>query len=425
MFVRKSLLFLFLPLIAWADPPELVSLKTGGAGIVNQNVQHPRLNKLGDVLAFESIAGGIVAEKPNLGFGVYVRNFVTNTTILVSKSAQGVVANDASTSPKISDDGTVVVFDSLASNLVPNVSGGSDRLYAKNIVTGAIECVSRNSAGTPIDFNNFVDGFAISGDARYVAFVTEASGVTPDDTSPHADVFVYDRETQSIELISKGIEGGSGNGDSSYVRISSNGRYVAFSSRATNLIGNDKTNGNVDVFVRDRKLGKTVLVSRNVAGKQQAGDCRLVGMSRNGKYVVLDCDESLDPALPLHDFFVVTRTGGDVEAVAPGKTGLGTHHDVDRAQITNDGRYVVFDSLAPGIAKLDDFASGYDAYVHDRKTHKTRLLSSAVPGQIPNGQSRMPVLSGDGRTCAFYSEASNLVANDPDAWRDIFMVEVH
>ena len=424
MFVRKSSLFLLFPLIAWADPPELVSLKTGGVGIVNQNVQHPRLSKLGDVLAFESFAGGIVAEKPAQGFAVYARNFVTNTTVLVSKNAQGVVANDASTSPAISDDGTLVVFTSLASNLVPNVSGGADRLYAKDIVTGAIECVSRNSAGTPIHFNKFLDGFAISGNGRYVAFVSDASSVTPDDTSPHADVFVFDRETQSVELISKGTQGGSGNADSSYVRISSNGRYVAFSSRATNLIANDQTNGNFDVFVRDRKLGKTVLVSRNVAGKQQAGDCRLAGMSRNGKYIVLACDESLDPALPLHDFFVVKRTSGEVDAVAPGKAGIGTIHGVDRAQITNDGRYVVFDSQAPGIVKQDDFTAGFDAYVHDRKTHKTRLLSRALSGQTPNGQSRMPVLSGDGRTCAFYSEASNLVANDPDAWRDIFTVDV-
>lgn len=420
--LSTSALSLLLPLVAWANPPELVSLKTGGISI-DHNSQAPQISKDGNYIAFESYAAGIVPEKATLGFAVYRRNLKDDTTVLVSKNAGGAVANDSASSPRISDDGSVVAFVSKADNLIPGLSN-VNHLFAKDMTTGAIDCVSRASSGLVVAIYNGVDSFAMSANGRFFAFLSGDANVTPDDTTNFFNLFVYDRKLGTVELISKSMFGGAGNGACSRVAISRDGRYVAFSSYASDLVANDVNGQTLDVFVRDRKLGTTKLLSRDVSGEQQGLPIQLAGMSSNGKYIVMTTQATLDPKLEGHDLFVAKRTNGKVSAVGLRKNGEAASHQAERAQISNDGRFLVFNSIESNFSKQNDCEWDYDVYFHDAKTRKSTLLSRAVAGDPVNGKSRQAVLSANGRYAAFESEASNLVPTDTDVFRDVFRVQV-
>jgi len=160
-------------------------------------------------------------------------------------------ANGGSLVSAISADGRYVAFTSLASNLVTADSNECADIFVHDRVTGTTERVSVSSAGE--QSNSHSGGcLAISADARYVVFVSQASNLVDGDTNDAHDIFVHDRATETTERVSVSSAGEQGNSTSVWdVSVSPDGRYVAFYSDASNLVPGD-TNGYSDVFVRDR-----------------------------------------------------------------------------------------------------------------------------------------------------------------------------
>src|SRR5204863_78931 len=174
-------------------------------------------------------------------------------------------------------------FTSGASNLVPGDTNRKPDAFVRDLQTGQTTRVSVSGSGTQANFGAAASG--ISADGRYVVFDAEAYNLAPSDTNDHRDVFVRDlraRRTSRISVSSRGKQALDrlGNG-SSGPSITADGRYVAFASSSANLVAGDK-NRRPDIFIRDRKLGKTVLVSVGSGGAQTDAESRDPMISPDG-----------------------------------------------------------------------------------------------------------------------------------------------
>ncbi|MBP9821652.1 MAG: PD40 domain-containing protein [Candidatus Pacebacteria bacterium] len=149
----------------------------------------------------------------------------------------------------ISSDGRYVIFNSAATNLVADDTNGVTDIFVRDMESGITLRVSVDSEGN--EANNHSGDASISSDGRYVAFSSNASNLVVGDSNGLGDIFVYDRDTDTIERVSIDSEGLEGNNTSVSPSISADGRYVIFDSDATNLVGDD-TNGAQDIFVYDQ-----------------------------------------------------------------------------------------------------------------------------------------------------------------------------
>ena len=231
----------------------LISVNRAGGGSGNGFSSAPAIIADGRLVAFESVAGDLVDNDTNGDIDVFVRDLKTDTTTLVSVNYAGTNSgNSQSRFPVFSADGRSVAFDSLAGDLVANDTNFNSDVFVRDLHTGTTTLVSVNSAGT--DSGNNGSGLAaVSANARFVAFVSSASDLAGNDTNFNSDVFVRDLKTGTTTLVSVNRAGTrSGNGFSTAPAISTDGRLVAFFSEASDLIAGD-TNHDVDVFVRSLK----------------------------------------------------------------------------------------------------------------------------------------------------------------------------
>src|SRR3990167_9351407 len=174
---------------------------------------------------------------------------VVSAQSLVSVTSSGVSANGNSFNPSVSHDGSHVAFQSLASNLVSWDINARQDIFLKNVVTGEINLVSLNSSGVQTNGSNY--NASISGNAQFVVFQSTASNLVPGDTNSLADIFIRDMQNLTTSRVSVSSSGEQANGKSTKSTMSSDGRYVAFESDASNLVPGD-TNAKRDLFRHDR-----------------------------------------------------------------------------------------------------------------------------------------------------------------------------
>lgn len=271
---------------------ELVSVDSTGAQ-ANGGSSSRSISADGRFVAFESSASNLVPDDTNTcGYppmtwncaDIFVRDRVAGTTERVSVDSAGVQGNNESIYPwiSISADGRFVAFLSQASNLVPGDSNSSQDVFLRDRESGTTERVSVDSAGAQVWGRS--DRPSISADGRYVAFTSSASTLVAGDSNGDDDVFVRDRLIGTTERASLDSAGAEGNNWSDQPSISADGRYVAFTSDATNLVAGD-TNSFFDVFVRDRVAGATERVSVDSAGVQGQDHSSSPSISGDGRYV--------------------------------------------------------------------------------------------------------------------------------------------
>jgi len=267
--------------------------------------------------------------------------------------------------PSLSSDGRFVAFRSLATNLVTGDSNSACDVFVRDRATGVTERVSVDSSG--LQATGRSDLASISADGSLVAFQSDASNLVAGDTNNRTDVFVHDRTTGVTERISVDSSGAEGNDTSGAPAISGDGRFVAFESLATNLVAGD-TNGQVDVFVHDRSTGTTERVSVATSGAQADQDCLDPSTSSDGNLVAFGSLSALLVGGDQNgqaDVFVHDRTTGITERVSVDSAGdegdLGSLVPL----ISADGHTVAFYSLATNLVP-GDTNNYYDAFVHDR-----------------------------------------------------------
>ena len=383
---------------------------------------HPSISADGGFVAFSSDATNLVPGDTNVRLDIFVRDRQLGTTERVSVDSAGLESNGHSQLPCISSDGRYVVFGSSAGNLVAGDTNATSDIFLRDRQLGTTERVNVSSAGAQA---NSISGDyrpAISADGRFVAFQSRASNLVPGDTNSVADAFVRDRQLGTTERVSVSTAGAEGDAGCQYVAISSDGRYVAFDSLATDLAGAD-TNGVQDVFVRDRQLGVTECVSVTPAGSKGNGVSVYPAISSDGRYVAFYSEASdLVPGdtNAWGDIFVRDRLLGTTVRVSVGPGGVQGNGNCAFASISADGRYVGFNSFSTNLVAGDTNVTG-DAFVHDRQLGTTLRVSVGQAGAQGNDLCFTSSISADGRCVAFQSRASNLVASDTNALDDVFV----
>ena len=351
------------------------------------------------------------------------------TTARVSVSTGGAAGDDDSQLPAVSGDGRFVAFRSLASTLVPGDTNGLGDVFVHDRSTGVTERVSvdsRERQAVDADQGGVLDSNfgppAISADGRFVAFASSATNLVKSDRNQVADIFVRDRAAGTTERVSVAGRRTEANGESGHPAISPDGRFVAFSSLADNLVPGD-TNFAPDVFVVDRQAGTTQRVSVDSAGQQADNSSEDPAISADGRFVAFSSSASnLVPGDDdgASDVFVRDRQAGTTESVSivSPSTGFGAHSGA--AAISADGRYVAFNSWEPDLVP-GDTNNSYDVFVRDRSTGGLERVSLDSAGVEGDDWSLAPALSADGRFVAFQSFAGNLVPGDGNNDFDIFV----
>jgi len=297
------------------------------------------------------------------------------------------------------------------------------------VVTGTgaaqtTERVSVSSAGAEGNNHSYLgnSSWSVSADGRHVAFSSFANNLVSGDTNSDSDVFVRDRQTGITERVSVDSAGGEGSSDSYADSISADGRYVTFHSYATDLVPGD-TNSYGDVFVHDRQTGITERVSVDSAGTEGNLDSYGSSASGDGRFVAFHSAASnlvSGDTNSTWDVFVHDRQTGITERVSTDSAGTQGDRLSWHPSISRDGRYVAFESNATNLVP-DDSNGVRDIFVHDRQTGITERVSVDSAGGQGNIDSVSASISADGRYVAFESASEYLVPGDTNHQEDIFV----
>ncbi|MCH7871972.1 MAG: PD40 domain-containing protein, partial [Planctomycetes bacterium] len=394
----------------------------------------PSLSADGRYMAFDSDSGMLVPQRTAAGYDVFVRDRHTGQVVWISRALDGGRADGASAGASISADGRFVAFASGATNLVESDTNGAGDVFVRdrdpddngtfdegNAIT---VLVSVSTGGQQA--NAGCGSAAISGDGRFVAFSSRASNLVPGGGNNIEHVYLHDRQTGETIRASADSQGVAGNAESRVPSLSHDGALLAFWSRATNLDPDDTTIYS-DIFVHERLTGTTRIVSVDSNGFPQDGSSSRGHISASGRYVAIVTQAMLAPGIDdrVEQVYVRDLQTNQTERVSVHDSGEQGNLDCRDAAISADGRRVVFYSDATNLVD-DDFNAWRDAFVRDRQTHKTRMLSVSEEGEPGDGETGSPTqgiaVSADGFYSAFVSRADNLVPHDNNPnGQDIFI----
>ncbi len=375
--------------------------------------------------------------------------------------------NGDSTTAAISEDGSYIVFASNASNLVP--ADGSDvnlflfskaeqtldkvplagtnpkalgfagssaekvlvrddsGVYFYDRITKLLEPLSVSNSGALANAHS--DDASVSADGRWVVYSSFATNLVAGDTDAFADIYLYDRDHASVVSVTKQANGIQGNQDSENPSISSDGRFITFSSDASNLVPND-TNGRGDVFVYDRIENTIKRINVSPTNEASNGFTYPPVLSGDGRFIVF---QSLGTNLTAetnrggNHLFVADRQSGNITRLAiPWPDDLPNVNF--NPSVSGDGQFIVFegplrlvDANAPvnqrGLFVYDQFT---DATASNELANRLQLLSVATDGEASVGNARRAKISQDGRQIVFDSIASDLVLSDSNQRSDVF-----
>jgi Tol biopolymer transport system component len=263
---------------------------------------------------------------------------------------------------------------------------------------------------------------AISADGRYVAFASSASNLTEGDENNELDIFVRDRSSHRTVLVSVGPGGAMGDGPSVASSISGDGRFVAFESDADSLVREDN-NGTGDVFVRDLAADVTRKLSVAGNGLQTESPSFGAAVSADGSSVAFESFSARlvpDDTNNALDVFVADVASGAINRVSLATDGGQANERSYSPSISADGRIVAFASFASNLVG-NDTNGLLDVFVRRRDRQTTTRLSVGPDGAEGNGLSFAPVVTSDGGLVVFSSEAGNLVPEDSNNARDVFL----
>ncbi len=348
------------------------------------------------------------------------------STVKVTLAYDGEEANESSHFPAVSGDGKVVSFGSNANNIVRRDWNNAQDVFVRDLATGVNTRVSVATDGTAGNGGSLAP--SLSHDGRFVAFQSTARNLVPGDTNSVADIFVHDRQTSTTTRVSVATDGTQADAASRDARMSADGRWVVFSTTATNLVPG-AVGKNRKVLVHDRQTGSTSEVSVRPDGTSGTKNSEAPTISADGRYVAfLSYDHDIVPATRRHYNSAYVRdlhTGTTVRANTTPLADLG-HAIVSpntTVTVSPDGRYATF--FTDGTMVAEDTNNVADAYRYELATGEVVRVSVGTDGVQTDKASGFALsgatLSADGRYIVFDSQATNLVPGDTNDARDIFV----
>jgi len=403
------------PASAQPSSVSLVSATSDGTAGVNGQVFSVATNDDGTVIAFSTNRAINSLDTNNVN-DVYVVDTKAGTTTMISVDASGLPGNGNSGGTEfgltLSGDGRYVAFDSQASNLVSGDTNDKRDVFVYDMATKTTERVSLSSAGA--EAPNGGSTSQISRNGLRVLFAS-SDKLADGDSNSSSDFYIRDRNSGTTVLASPSTV------TSDHPSMSADGLFVSFKTE-TKLIDTD-TNGRGDIYRYDLTSKQTVIVSAKdqIPGNNVSSFSALSG---DGRYVVFTSyasnlvdGDSNDKG----DVFIKDMNTGIIEVVSVTPSGVSGNDNSGNSfpAVSSDGRFVAFDSLATNL--VDGITtSNIQVFLRDRTLQKTYLLSAKPGGEAPNGLAYMTPnsLSADGQIAVFLSEATNIDAKDINDFRD-------
>jgi Tol biopolymer transport system component len=440
---------------ALSNSTTLVSGDLSGTVPVNDTSIWPAITPDGRFVAFQSTATSLVTNSLAGDFHVYVRDLQAGITRLADADPDGVGSGvTAITAPQITDDGRYVTFEAPDGSLVPDNAEQSLDVFMRDLSASATELVSTHdpalSCHTPNGASTLTP-LSLSADGRLVAFTSAADDLVLNDTNGFSDVFVRDLATNNTLLVSVDASGAmSGNSVSSEPTISADGRFVAFSSSASNLVAGD-TNNVSDVFVRDLGSGATTLVSVNRNGLSGNRASYSPIITSDGR-AVLFRSQANDLAVGSFGTGIENlfwRELGAAQTYAVSAFNSPSYLSSLPVTLSSDGRFVaygrganwyiwdsqlhtsVYSSTVPAGSSIVALAASPDgsriAYTSTLGSTNLYLLDWAVGSLKPVGSARSTShatvrFSADGRYLAYVSASANVPA-DTNGLNDVYLYD--
>jgi len=467
----------------------LVSADQGGLAVTNSLSHSPVISSDGRFVVFVSNATNLVSNVTSNGYHLYVRDTQTATTSLVDADTNNVASTDVEgTLPVVSADGRSVAFASGDGRLLSQDNNEALDIFVRDTVGNSTELVSQRAPAAAAQVAGGISAlwqYSLSADGRWVAYSSHADDLVTDDTNRAPDIFVHDRVTGTNILVSVGTNGVSARGGfSANPVISGDGRFVAFLSTATNLIAG-RTNRFLNLFRRDLQSGTTEMISVGTNGASGDNDASFPVISQDGRYVAFlsrarnlatgvsgvgpntfwrdmetgttvcllgNSDTSIPPSMSADGRLVVYFNATSQVRVRDMQLGVGVYTNlgaVTYASISPDGarllhrignnvtvldlgpntnvfsfnlstrtlgpwsangRFFAFVTAASALPADNNVVN--DVYLCDVENGGARTLVSwnSNLNASANGPSETPALSGDGRLVVYRSFASNIVS---------------
>ena len=337
----------------------------------------------------------------------------------------GSSGDDAVPGVAMSQDGRYVVFASLASNLVSGDTNSAADVFRHDRQTGTTIRVSL--ADDESQGNQAVAEYPhVDSSGRYIIFSSSATNLVPGDTNATTDVFVRDVDGGTTIRASVGDDESQADSYSYSRRVSGDGNLALFASPASNLVVGD-SNGASDIFIRNIVGGTTTRMTVDTLGGDPNSISQLPNISRNGSYVVFVSSASdlvAGDTNGVMDIFWHSIAGGTTERVSIGddeSQGNGAAVATIPA-VSNDGRYVLFVSSASNLV-ANDTNGAADVFLRDRTGGTTTLISRSTAGVQANATSNYATMDDDATYIFFVSSATNLVDGDNNGRSDLFVHE--
>jgi hypothetical protein len=378
----------------------------------------PRISPNGRFVVFSSAEALVPADTNGSVWDTYLKDLATGQTELISVNLSGFSGNQESVYwADVSDDGRYVVFMSKATDLVAIPPANSAMLFLRDRQAGQTRIVSKLSNGQAV----FGGPGSITPDGRFVLTGITAA-IVPGDTNIWPDAYLYDVLADSMELVSVSSAGAAGNESAGGDAISDDGRFVVFTSFASNMVPGD-LNGKADVFRRDRVLGATAIVSRSSAGASGNDSSFSFGVSNDGRWVGFQSyATNLVPGDTngRMDVFLTDMVAGTTERVSVSSLGMQGDGMSYFGSMTSDGRFIAYATSSTNLVPYD-VGLRWDILRFDRLSRTTIRLSVTDGGIEGDGDSQNPSISDGARAVAFDSFATNLVASDSNGRPDVFV----
>jgi hypothetical protein len=355
----------------------------------------------------------------------YIWSFTASSAMyLTSKNSSGVVGNEASQNTDIDSSGRYIVFESNATNLDPSFTvspGVPTQIYRKDTVSGEVLLVSAGSNG--IADNNAVNP-TISSNGRYVVFESTATNLDTTVLSPGtSQIYLKNLVDGSVNLISRSTTKEVDNGPGAKnARVSDDGQFVVFESAATNLVG-IASGGFAQIYLKNVISESVVMISRTVSDIAGSANSTNPDMSADGRHIVFEsAATNLNTSAGFkHIYYVDTGKAHVVETASVTSGGVDANADSNSPSVSDDGDSIAFHTVAANLDVTD--TNGIDdVYVRNRVTASTRLVSvNSDDTGSGNGASANANISGDAKYIVFESLAENLILDDTNGIKDIFV----
>lgn len=427
--LKKILLTIFIVSFSTAGAGAQTSLQlkkasnSASGGDADDANYRPAVSGNGRFVVYSSDATNIIENDVNGFTDIFLYDRLNGKTELVSITSFGEQLNAGSSlfNNSVSDDGRYIAFTTTATNISFESTNGLMLAYVHDRVSGMTTLVSKSSGGAIP--NSSCTRARISGDGRFIIYSSTATNLANDvDDTNDTDIFVYDRDTGNTECASVNAAGKSPVGAAAFSSVSADGRFVTFQSACDTLDANDTHIGN-DIFIRDRQLGSTTLISAGAGGAADGASDESV-VSGDGSFVVFRSNAtnliSGTTVAANNHLYLWKRADGSVSLVTKAFGGGAASAGGSLCDISESGRFVVFRSTATNIMNIAQTQSAH-LYLYDRVNDTFSRASDTIGGTEANGDVSDPSISNDGSVVAYVSNANNLSPNDQNSDYDIFV----